>query len=128
MVAYSFNKQFAQPIIDRRKKQTIRAYGKRPHAKPGDHLQLYVGMRTKQCKKIIPDVVCVARKEIEIYVHDHAINGIVIDGKWIEGDSKHDFAVLDGFASIDDMHSFWLAHHGGGTFRGWIIYWEDPAP
>lgn len=69
MVAYSFRPQFVGPITVglglsfvnsfgvtpptiRPKQQTIRAHGKRRHARPGDELQLYTGMRTKACRLI----------------------------------------------------------------------------
>lgn len=58
MVAYSFKAQFVEPIRAglglptepqiRPKRQTIRADRKR-HARPGEELQLYRGMRTRQC-------------------------------------------------------------------------------
>ncbi|MBY6243877.1 ASCH domain-containing protein [Methylosinus sp. Sm6] len=57
MVAYSFQKRFAEPIVERRKRQTIRGNRKR-HARLGEPMQLYVGMRTKHCRKIIHDPVC----------------------------------------------------------------------
>lgn len=63
MVAYSFKKRFVDPIrvglssvslsFDcQPKRQTIRSIGKRRHARPGETLQLYTAMRTKQCRKI----------------------------------------------------------------------------
>ena len=58
MVAYSFNKQFIEPIRLGIKTQTIRAHGKRRHAQMGDALQLYSGMRTAHCVRIIEDTVC----------------------------------------------------------------------
>ena len=58
MVAYSFQPGFAAEIIAGRKTQTIRNPRKR-HAMPGEHLQLFTGMRTRYCKKIIPDPLCI---------------------------------------------------------------------
>jgi uncharacterized protein YqfB (UPF0267 family) len=51
MVAYSFKARFVEPILAGTKTQTIRADRKR-HARPGEDLQLYTAMRTKQCKLI----------------------------------------------------------------------------
>jgi hypothetical protein len=47
VVAYSFRQQFRPPILAGTKRQTIRADRKR-HARPGEQLQLYTGMRTRQ--------------------------------------------------------------------------------
>jgi hypothetical protein len=73
MVAYSFQKQFVPAIISGKKRQTIRAFGKRRHAYVGEPIQLYVGMRTKQCAKIIPDQICNFRNRVsktQEKVHD----------------------------------------------------------
>jgi uncharacterized protein YqfB (UPF0267 family) len=51
VVAYSFQQRFAPPILSGTKQQTIRADRKR-HARPGEEMQLYTGMRTKQCELI----------------------------------------------------------------------------
>jgi hypothetical protein len=50
MVAYSFQPMFELPIVLGTKRQTIRAAGKRRHARAGDTLQLYLGMRTPRCR------------------------------------------------------------------------------
>lgn len=71
MVAYNFQSRFAGPIKRGEKSHTIRKNGKRRHARPGEPLQLYTGMRTKSCKKIIvKDPVCVFCKTIRIYIGD----------------------------------------------------------
>ena len=57
MVAYSFKSQFEEPIVAREKRQTVRGFRKR-HARPGEPIQLYVGMRTRNCRKILtPDPI-----------------------------------------------------------------------
>ena len=54
MVAYNFQKQFADAVERGEKRQTIRAPRRDGrHAKVGDKLQLYTGMRTKQCGMIV---------------------------------------------------------------------------
>ena len=56
MVAFSFKAQFADLVASGKKTQTIRQTAR---AKPGDRLQLYTGMRTKKCRKLVdPDPVC----------------------------------------------------------------------
>ena len=52
MVAYSLKPRFIPPILSGAKRQTIRAISRRRHAIPGETLQLYTGMRTKQCRLI----------------------------------------------------------------------------
>ena len=57
MVAFNFT-VFTDKVADRSKRMTIRRTAR---AKPGDKLQLYTGMRTKACRKLVEeDAVCVA--------------------------------------------------------------------
>ena len=52
MVAYSFNSRFEVAIREGWKTQTIRA-GRKRHARPGEMLQLFCGMRTAHCRKAL---------------------------------------------------------------------------
>lgn len=125
MVAYSFQKRFAPLIREGLKTQTIRADRKR-HARPGELLQLFTGMRTAHCERIVPDVVCTAVLPIEISWASARIARIEV-GMVPLRDLDH-FAVSDGFADIDDMSAFWLEHHGARPFHGVIIEWSMPSP
>ena len=140
MVAYSFKKQFIEPImaglgveIDapevQPKRQTIRAIGKRRHARPGEVIQLYTAMRTKQCRKL-GEARCVS------------VGGVLL--KWSEWPSfctfnirdgrrvgalvpipdMEAFARADGFGDFAQMRKFWADEHGGATFEGLLIKWE----
>lgn len=132
MVAYSFNKRFIDPIrvgLSRislsfdcpPKRQTIRAVGKRRHARPGEILQLYTGMRTKQCEKI-GDARCTEVLPIAMKVTEHTI-AILLNDVPIGGGYIHAFAQSDGFAHGEDMLAFWLREHGKGRFDGLLIKW-----
>ena len=134
MVAYSFNKRFVAPIrvglglpVDEEippepKTQTIRAIGKRRHARPDDIVQLYYGMRTKGCF-LIGTGLCSSVEPIEIDVREHSMP-IKLAGKHIGGGFSHDFARADGFTGIEDMHAFWKTEHGLGRFDGLLIQWR----
>jgi hypothetical protein len=150
MPAYSFKKRFIPPIkvglgiaskgdevwvydggITRMpdpKRQTIRAIGKRRHARVGETVQLYYGMRTKQCMKI-GDARCVNVSNIRISVETNKVE-IERDIIWHEirtRDALNEFARSDGFESWSDMQAFWRQEHGGkrvGPFVGLLIEWE----
>lgn len=138
MVAYSFKKQFIEPIMAgleintpeiRPKLQTIRAMGKRRHARPGEVIHLYTAMRTKQCRKL-GDARCVS------------VEGVLL--KWSEWPSfctfdlqngrrigatrpiedMEEFARADGFCDFAQMRKFWAEEHGVATFEGVLIKWE----
>lgn len=128
MVAYSFKTLFSDPIRSGRKTQTIRAdrAGRSRHARIGDQLQLYTGMRTRQCR-LIGRAVCRDIMPLRIdFMADQIIAGglIVAAGT----DDLEEFAQLDGFKSWPGMRDFWEDEHGSlATFRGVIIYWKDFA-
>lgn len=124
MVAYNFQKQFVEPIKAGTKSHTIRKNGKRSHARIGDRPQIYTGMRTKGCQKILKhDPVCCAVISIEIDVTSEGIQGIYLGGEPV--DDLEDFARQDGFESLAAMHAFWLDFHGVGCFSGTFIGWEQ---
>lgn len=141
MVAYSFKRRFVDPIrvglskvslsFDcAPKQQTIRAVGKRRHARPGETLQLYTGMRTRQCEKI-GDARCTTVVEIRIAVEAGCIvtaprtdrSQVIKSPAYLDK-----FAVNDGFADWPDMQAFWRDEHGDltrlGPFVGLLILWE----
>ena len=127
MVAYNFQKQFADDVESGKKKQTVRPVGKRRHAKVGDALQLYYGQRTKQCRKL-RDAVCVRMDKIAIQTFgvrldsdsgalqasDMAGEGLV----WLEN-----FAKRDGFESWEAMRD-WFEQQHSLPFEGVLIMWE----
>jgi hypothetical protein len=63
-VAYSFQRRFVAPILAGTKRQTIRAERKR-HARPGEVVSLYHGMRTRQCF-LIAQAPCVDVQPIRL--------------------------------------------------------------
>lgn len=126
MVAYSFKARFEDTIRDGFKRQTIRA-GRARHARPGELLQLFVGMRTAQCHRICPDVRCSEVLKIVIsFDGDGCIERIITDGVPVR--DLDAFAVRDGFKDADDMAEFWRSEHGPiGLWHGVIIEWAAPC-
>jgi hypothetical protein len=141
MVAYSFKRRFVDPIrvglssvslsFDcPPKRQTIRAIGRKRHARAGETLQLYTAMRTKQCASI-GVARCTTVDNIRIAVEagcivtaprtDHA--QVIKSPAYLDA-----FAVNDGFTDWADMRQFWRDEHGDlarlGPFVGILIQWE----
>lgn len=126
MVAYSFKQRFEIPIREGWKTQTIRRARDR-HARPGEMIQLYVGMRSAQCRKICADVRCtdVLDVVIEFDPRDGGIDRITTDGVPVR--DLDAFAMMDGFQDSDEMARFWREEHGRlETFHGVIIEWAAP--
>lgn len=138
MVAYSFNKRFAGPIQHGFKSHTIRAPRKR-HARVGEAIQLYCGMRTNRCFQIIPDPVCTEVLHAELFIaRDRVILhtgrdeiGAMAAVFQIAGPSLDVFAKRDGFTSWADMKAFWQSTHEEALdedlfFDGMLINWGAP--
>ncbi|HTE82414.1 MAG TPA: ASCH domain-containing protein [Reyranella sp.] len=126
MVAYSFQPMFVDPILMGRKVHTIRADRKR-HARVGEQLQLYTGMRTKKCR-LIARAQCLDVLPLSIsFTALRATDRLqMLDGQRIEGDGLDAFAYRDGFDSWRHLKEFWCLQHGRtDRFDGVIIYWRD---
>lgn len=122
MCAYSFQKRFVDPILSGIKRQTIRADRKR-HARPFEELQLYTGMRTKDCR-LIARARCESITPITLsFIHRGSVQ---VDGSpWYDLDN---FAVLDGFRDWDDLCAFWREQNGEPSeWSGVRITWR-PLP
>lgn len=128
MVAYSFHRRFAPRIVAGTKTQTIRA-DRRRHARPGEMVQLFSGMRTRFCTKIVPDPLCIGADPLALrFDAEGRIVSAAIDGVPVA--DLPAFAMADGFDSVDDMADFWRRTHGLAAnsgchfiFRGVLIRW-----
>lgn len=126
MVAYSFKARFAEPIKARTKRQTIRAERKR-HARIGETLQLYTGMRTRSCK-LVGRAICLHVGGVRL---DFTTRRVEFDtGTAITTPDDTDaFARADGFANWREMEAFWRENHPDvKVFSGVIIRWGDLLP
>lgn len=123
-------------ILDESKGNTVRAdrKGRQGHAKPGDTVFLYFGMRTKWCRKL-GEAKCSRTEPITIF----ADRRILLAGKWLSEAACNAFAWADGFrpdnstmeepgAAFDLMMRFWLQTHDSFPFKGVVIYWEHFRP
>lgn len=123
MVAYSFKPRFVAPILAGAKRQTIRADRKR-HARQGERLQLYTGMRTRSCKAI-GTAHCLGADPITLrfklwpYVY-------LPWGGYDDPDTLRAFAMADGFPDWEAMTDFWRETHPDvPVFSGVLIRWSE---
>lgn len=133
MVAYSFAPQFAEQVATLVKRQTVRGHRAR-HARPNELLQLYAGMRTRHCRKLLDnDPVCIDVRPITIRLGGPLlIAGIAIEGTPLTDAEIEAFACADGFgAEVPDgfarlrMGDFWCTVHARNPiFSGVVIRWE----
>ena len=122
MVAYSFRARFRAPILAGTQCQTIRADRTR-QARPGEQVQLYTGMRTRQCR-IIGRAVCTISSPVTIGVADGWVDdgcGRMTDPYFLDA-----FAHLDGFVGWTAMATFWQREHPDvALFSGVLIRWRE---
>lgn len=128
MVAYSFQERFVPLIREGYKRQTVRSHRPR-HARPGELIQLYQGMRTKLCAKIVEDVICTHVSPIEITFRHGLIDRIVTGWPALLSVPDPDaFAIEDGFEDREDMSAFWTRQHKPALrFSGVLIEWARRA-
>lgn len=134
MVAYSFKPSFVEPIVAGEKRQTIRLPRKR-HARPGEPVQLFTGMRTKACRKILErDPICVGVDEVRIDLRVRSIltPTFTVNGIPLLGEERNRYALSDGFrppprlagmTPFEFMMRWWLLTHGQVLFTGVAIRW-----
>jgi hypothetical protein len=116
MPAYNFMPQFAHLVGSGEKRQTIRLVRKRP-TKPGDFLYLKMGMRTKECRDLLPPQACKSVEPILIFPPNLTVNGQVLSMVEIL-----DLAWADGFETVDHFIDFFKNQYGF-PFEGEIIKW-----
>lgn len=117
MPVFNFKKRFAPDIESGKKRQTIRAKrkdGRNPHV--GDKLYLFVGMRTKGCRRL-GEAICLNVRQITIDQE-----GINIEGRWLNPWEKLQIANADGFNCFTEMRIFFEKEHGL-PFEGLLYNW-----
>lgn len=120
MVAFNFQAQFVPMIVSGAKTQTIR---QTKRAKPGDRIQLYTGMRTKKCRKLVdPDPVCRLVDYVSIRPEY-----LTLGNKALHPGDADAFAVRDGFEGYDTMVQWFIETYGSPYFVGYVHTWI-PAP
>ena len=123
MVAFNFQKQFVPLIESGSKWQTIR---QTLRAKEGDRLQLYTGMRTKNCRKIIErDPMCVVARPCILFLGGGVDDFTVKYGDLPTVPVDPIFATYDGFESPAEMLAWFKKNHGNaGYFRDYVYRWR----
>jgi len=126
MVAYNFQARFTLLIADGRKRGTIRAHRKSRHAQPGDAMQLYTGMRTKNCMKI-GDAVCRSSEPIIVDYFGLTFSS-GRDVVCAESDDSAQylelFATQDGFDNWNEMVE-WFDRTYNLPFQGVWLTWGN---
>jgi hypothetical protein len=115
---YNFKARFAGAVEQGRKRQTIRAVGKRPAPAVGDMIRLYTGMRTKQCRRL-----CDVRVRAVLDIRIAPTGRIYTSGIELDSIERVCLAVNDGFSSVKDFIEFFRVTHGL-PFKGRLIMWH----
>jgi hypothetical protein len=116
MTTFNFQPQFVVKIKSGEKQSTIRSTKR---CDVGDTMQLYTGLRTKKCKKLM-DVTCIGVAPILV-----SAKSVWKLGK-TEGNVKPSVASLheqEGFINAQAMVDFFREEYGL-PYRGWIHAWR----
>ena len=118
MVAFNFKQQFVPPIERGQKIQTIRSK-QRCHV--GDTMQLYTGMRTKQCR-LIKIVTCLS--SVPVILKPTSIEVFSnMDFRTLDQDATLRFARADGFPHYPAMIDWFRDTYGKDSFMGFVHRW-----
>lgn len=126
MVAYSFKQRFVAPILAGTKRQTVRGARKR-HARPGEAVQIYTGMRTKHCR-LIGRATCLDVLPITFMFSngEGSQDDLILCAGLDHLGDLDAFARADGFANWAELCAFWRKNHPGvDEFHGVLIRWGD---
>lgn len=120
MVAINFSQQFVSSIASGNKRQTIR---QSKRCKPGQQLQLYKGMRTKECR-LIRNAICKDVRDISFSIDPLFFSPrIELNGDKLTHSEALDLAIDDGFGDATAMTVFFKGLYGM-PFNGYLITWE----
>lgn len=108
MVAYNFQHGWRDQILSGGKTSTIRPPRRRGHARPGDRLQLYVGLRTRQAE-LLATTICAASMPVTV-----------------PDDVTAELAAREGFADTAALVA-WFERRYGLPFNGVAIQWHAPG-
>lgn len=133
MAAYNFRKEFVPQIRRGEKDCTIRARRKGGYLpKVGERLSLYVGMRTKGCKRIRTALVRAVTPIVITTFEDRnrygCLDGIILDGKSLDGEAMRALVKRDGFNSTMDFANFFRLNHGSDARLYLIEWWGRAEP
>lgn len=130
MPALNFMAEFASMIEDGDKRQTIRAPRRdgRPHARVGDTIKLYTGMRRPGCR-LLREARVVMVKPVVIRSTDMDLGDRRLQAgsgnQYSDPDEfDNDFARIDGFDSFTAMAEWFDSVHGL-PFEGVAIRWTN---
>lgn len=132
MPAYNYQERFWPFVSEGSKTHTIRGKRKRGRQAVGGFVHNYRGMRTKNCKRLMPPTLCTHMQDIVI----SKAGRVWLDDAELDENEKNLFAWRDGFRpngstatkpgqAFSLMLAFWK---GKRPFYGDVIHWTYPAP
>lgn len=128
MAAYNFQRRFKGKIRTGAKRCTIRARRKNGYVPAvGERIDLYVGMRTKQCERVRRGVPVRAVRPIiintcRLSTGEIDIDGVILDGRVLPSIDIYRLARNDGFTGVVDFAAFFYEKHGESA-NLYLIEW-----
>lgn len=129
MPAINYRREFADKVESGSKIHTIRPYrADGRNAKPGQTIYHYTGMRTRSCRKI-GENLCTRVRDIQLWIPNFSgLPVIDLDGLRLRATHFAQFAINDGFESIEALCEFFRETYPPDRhfpFSGLLIQWAD---
>jgi hypothetical protein len=132
MPALNYKSRFAPLVAQGVKPHSIRAWRRRPF-KHGDDLSHFTGMRTKACRRIRANTICMAASPIEVNAAQRYIILQAEPGsryfrpadktnRRLADTEVEQLARNDGFKDADEFFAFFRETHGA-ILCGQLIEW-----
>ena len=122
MVAYNFQPEFGAAILAGVKTSTIRPNGRRRHARVGEVVQLYSGMRTPYCT-LLARAICIGAYPVEVLQEGVRIDGAVI----CDSAALDALAISEGFSKFGNMQAWFDIRYSLPVFNMTQILWRPDA-
>jgi hypothetical protein len=129
----NFQKQFAFPVYNGEKRQTIRSAGKRRDVPAiGGTAHCYTGLRTSKTQRLGSWPIAQV-DVIRMDIGASAIANVIVAGDRLTRLQLTALAGKDGFRSWEDMERWFIQAHGPQEFYGWVVGWtwspsDAPVP
>ena len=111
MPAYSFQKRWVPKIISGEKHSTIRRPRKKRQTRLGDTIFLYVGMRTKNCQRIMK-TTCVRVRPIYFDRSPTRGKEVSIGIVRLNEDELRQLCTQEGFESVSEFFDWFESRYG----------------
>ena len=130
MVAYNYQREFVEDLLAGRKTSTLRMRGKKRHARPGEMVDHWHGLRTKQACKL-GTAMCETAEPCTLAVYGASFFQLTYIERIDDGRSPDRrypampaIALMEAFPNVYQMREWFLLRYGEGEHAMIQVTWD----